>query len=560
MTSTSSFPDDIDDDTTLVLVDILFTLEDIISATNELSATSASGPDGFAALLLKKCASSLSDPLYQIYRKCMDCGVVPDSFKTSNITPIFKSGSKGAAVNYRPVALTSQLSKVVEKIVRSKMLNFLDKTGWLNNSQHGFRKGRSCVSQLIAHFETVIDHLGKGSIVDVIYLDFCKAFDKLDFNVLLSKVKQCGISGKLGRWLHSFITGRKQFVTVNGFASELSAVLSGVPQGSVLGPLLFLIMINDIDENVQNVFLSSFADDTRIGMAIRNSDDAKLLQEALDNVYSWARDNNMMLNSSKFELLHYDNKKNEPHMYLSSTGEFIVPSNSVKDLGVIMSNDCSFTSHIDEVISKVNKLVSWALRNFHCRSKLFILTIWKSILLPHLDYCSQLWSPLKVADINRLELVQKCFLKKMNCYDNVSYWDMLKDLGLYSMQRRRERYRVIYLWSILECLVPNPKPDQIFGKFHVRHGRTCNVPLIRCNGYQRALCSTFSVQSAQLFNCLPKGIRDLSDCTKDKFKNCLDEFLHTVPDESQITGYTLFKRAESNSIIDMINLSTYSTT
>ena len=558
ITSTSLFPDESLDNSCPVLCDILFTLEDIINSINDLSSNSASGPDGFAALLLKKCAHSLCIPLYQIYRTCMDSGVVPNSFKTSNITPIFKSGSKGLAVNYRPVALTSQLSKVFEKIVRGKMMTFLDENGWLNNTQHGFRKGRSCVSQLIAHFETVIDHLSKGFNVDVIYLDFCKAFDKLDFNVLLNKLKQCGMSGKLGRWLHSFLTGRKQFVTVNGFASELCAVLSGVPQGSVLGPLLFLIMINDIDENVQNAFLSSFADDTRIGMAIKSSDDARHLQEDLEKVYSWASDNNMMLNSTKFELLRYANKKCDDisFNYLSSTGNVIDPSDSVKDLGVIMSNDCSFTLHIDEVISKVNKMVSWALRNFKCRSKLFILTIWKVILLPHLDYCSQLWSPLKVMDINRLELVQKCFLKKMNCYDNVSYWDMLKDLGLYSMQRRRERYRIVYLWSVLECLVPNPKPNQIVGKFHPRHGRTCHVPLIRCNENQKTLCSSFSVRSAQLFNSLPREIRDLSNCSKDKFKNCLDKFLHAVPDEPQITGYTLFKRAESNSIIDMINLST----
>ena len=178
-------------------------------------------------------------------------------------------------------------------------------------------------------------------------------------------------------------------------------------------------------------------------------------------------------------------------------------------------------------------------------------------LLPHLDYCSQLWSPLKVADINRLELVQKCFLKKMNCYDNVSYWDMLKDLGFYSLQRRRERYRAIYLWSILECLVPNPKPNQIFGKFHPRHGRSCHVPLIRCNGHQKTLGSSFSVRSAQIFNSLPKELRDMLDCSKDEFKNCLDNFLRMVPDEPQITGYTSFKRAESNSIIDMVNLSSY---
>ena len=555
---TECFPD-VNEDDDAYISNISFTKEDIIKFINELCSTSACGPDGVATLLLKKCSQSLCNPLYLIYRKSLDSGTVPKSFKISNITPIFKSGNKGLAVNYRPVALTSQLSKVFEKIIRNRLLSFFDSNAILNDSQHGFRSGRSCVSQLIAHFEKVIEFLSQGSNVDVVYLDFSKAFDKLDFNILLAKLKKYGVAGKLGRWIHAFLTGRQQFVTVDGFVSALCEVFSGVPQGSVLGPLLFLIMINDIDENIKNAFLSSFADDTRMGMSIKSHDDVKTLQNDLDVVYQWAEDNNMILNSSKFELLQYGdkNKINTPYSYLSSIGKDIVPQDTVKDLGVQMSANCSFSCHIETVISRVNKMVSWALRNFACRSKTFILTIWKTILLPHLDYCSQLWSPSTVGDIKRLELVQKCFIKKMNSLEELSYWEILKELGLYSLQRRRERYRIIYLWSILENLVPNPKPGQIFGRFHQRHGRFCNVPVIENNVCKNIVLSSFAVHSGQLFNCLPKEIRDLSDCGKDTFKNCLDNFLKTVPDEPQISGYTKYKRAESNSLIDMVKFSSH---
>ena len=190
--------------------------------------------------------------------------------------------------------------------------------------------------------------------------------------------------------------------------------------------------------------------------------------------------------------------------------------------------------------------------NFECRSKLFILTIWKSILLPHLDYCSQLWSPSKAGDINRLELVQRCFIKKMNSFENLSYWETLEEIGLYSLQRRHERYRIIYLWSVLEDLVPNPKPGQIYGKFHVRHGRSCAVPIVKNNVCKSIISSSFSVRSGQLFNCLPKELRDMSNCSKETFKHCLDDFLRTVPDEPLISGYTQYRRAESNSLIDMV--------
>lgn len=535
--------------------DIAFTVEDVVEAILKLSISSASGPDGFACVLLENCVDSLSNPLYTIYRRCLDDGRVPKSFKMSCITPIFKSGSKGLPVNYRPVGLTSQLSKIFEKIVREHMLDFFKKKNVLNDTQHGFRKGRSCVSQLIQHFEKIIDYLEQGYNVDVVYLDFCKAFDKLDFNVLLTKLKNYGVGGKLGRWLYSFLVGREQCVMVDGFTSVVCAVLSGVPQGSVLGPLLFLVLINDIDENVKNAFLSSFADDTRVGMAVKNCEDVTNLQSDLDEVYKWADDNNMVLNSSKFELIKYGRKcfTDVPYTYLDSNQQAIDPTDNVKDLGVIMSSTALFSSHVENTITKVNKMVSWALRSFQSRSKDFILTVWKSIILPHLDYCSQLWNPFKAGEINCLELIQKCFICRISCFSEISYWDVLKDLELYSLQRRRERYRIIYLWSILEGLVPNPKPSQIYAKYNSRLGRTCAVPVVKQGPYQKLICSSFAVHAARLFNCLPKEIRSTTNCSKDAFKNCLDKYLKTVADEPQIRGYTAFRRANSNSLIDMIN-------
>ena len=322
-----------DESLTCTLCDFIFSVNDVKIAIKELLFNSAPGPDGVSAMLLKKCVCVLSHPLYLIYRACLDGGVVPKSFKIGNVTPLFKSGSRGLAVNYRPITLTSHLSKIFEKIVRNHILTFLEEHNMLNDSQHGFRRGRSCISQLIAHFENIIDQLEKGYNVDVVYLDFCKAFDKLVFNTLLSKLKQIGISGKLARWLHSFLTGRQQYVTVNGFRSFLFDVLSGVPQGSVLGPLLFIIFINDIDKEVVSSFLSSFADDTRISKGIKHQTDMRYLQEDLNKVYSWAEQNNMVLNTSKFERLQYG--KNEGVLQndiLTSSGEILLPQENVKDL------------------------------------------------------------------------------------------------------------------------------------------------------------------------------------------------------------------------------------
>ena len=534
------------------LTDFTFTVEDIVAAIMELSLNSAPGPDGFSSVLLRNCALVLAYPLFLIYRISLDSGVVPRSFKTGNVTPLFKSGSKGLAVNYRPITLTSHLSKVFEKIVRNHLLSYLESNGILNDVQHGFRKGRSCISQLISHFEKIIELLETGANVDVIYLHFSKVFDKLDFNTLLSKIKSCGISGKLGRWLHSFLTGRKQYVTVNGFSSFIWEILSGVPQGSVLGPLLFIIFINDIDSDIVSSFLSSFADDTRIGRSIRNLEDNTALQHDLDAVYAWSDRNNMVLNMSKFERLVYGKNKDSIFSLLTSAGEELQPQEDVKDLGIYMSANGNFSFHIENVLKKVKRLTSWALRNFVTRSVEFILTVWKSVILPHIDYGSQLWAPYKKGDIQSLEMTQRCFLKKAAAFCNMSYWDILKSVGLFSLQRRHERYRIIYLWCILEGLVPNPKPSHIYAKHHTRHGRTCHFPIVKSGPFQTMVYSSFSVQSALLFNSLPSEIRNLKNCQKSVFKSHLDNYLKTVPDEPQIVGYTACRRAESNSLLHMI--------
>ena len=181
----------------------------------------------------------------------MDSGTNPLLLKTANTVPIHKGGSRGLPKQYRPV-----------KVVRNHLVSYLQEHDLLNPCQHGFRSGRSCLSQLISHFDNILRILEDNDNVDVLYLDFSKAFDKVDHLITLKKLKALGISGKLGRWLQSFLTDRTQTVLVNGARSRSCHVKSGVPQGSVIGPLLFLVLIGDIDANVATSFVSSFADDT----------------------------------------------------------------------------------------------------------------------------------------------------------------------------------------------------------------------------------------------------------------------------------------------------------
>ena len=461
------------------------------------------------------------------------------------------------AANYRPVTLTSHLLKVFGKVVRNHLVNFLEENNKFNPSQHGFRIGRSCLSQLLSHYDRIISLLEKGLNVDTIYLDFSKAFDKVDHSLVLKKLSILGIRGKILQWIESFLTNRTQRVLVNGFLSEPAPVISGVPQGSVIGPLLFLILIGDIDENIASSFISSFADDTRLSRATSGVTDASALQTDLEKVYQWAVDNNMTFNAKKFEALRYgsDDVLKAVTSYTSPDGSIIPDKDHLRDLGVIMSADGSFTQHIHEMCQSARNMCSWILRTFKSRSSELMLTLWKSLVLPILDYCSQLWCPVKTGLIQEIEDIQKSFTRKIHCDHRGDYWERLNNLGLYSLQRRRERYRIIYTWKILENLVPNVGTNKIQSRTSIRNGRMCVVrlPLNSASTKVQGLVeASFAIHGGNLFNALPKSIRNLSNVDLPTFKRKLDGYLSSIADEPQSPGYTDRRRAASNSLMHMI--------
>ena len=293
------------DDTELVL-----TTDLIVEAISEIKLDSAPGPDGIPAVLLKRCASSLSVPIHLLWSESMSTGIVPQFYKTGYVSPLFKKGSRCNAANYRPVTLTSHVVKVYERVVRKHMIQHLETNNLLSGKQHGFRSNRSCLTQMLDHFDDIFEGFTQGLDTDSIYLDFEKAFDKVDLELLMLKLKRYGFHYKMLSWIQSFLSHRQQVVVVNGVHSDIARVLSGVPQGSVLGPLLFILFINDLEMVVSFSRVSFFADDTRVSKLIGCTEDCLSLQIDLENILEWSRQNNMKLHEQKFELLnHLHNKK-----------------------------------------------------------------------------------------------------------------------------------------------------------------------------------------------------------------------------------------------------------
>ena len=525
--------------------------EDFREAITSLSTNAAAGPDGFPAILLKKCKENLAKPLTLLWRKSLSDGVVPDKLKTALITPIHKGDSKSIAANYRPIALTSHLIKLFEKVLRKHIILHMNSNNLFNDSQHGFRSGRSCLSQLLEHFDTVLSILDDEMNADVVYLDFAKAFDKVDHNIVLRKISNLGIRDNVFKWLKAFLTNRFQSVVVNGAISDPQPVISGVPQGSVLGPVIFLILIGDIDEDIVNSIVKSFADDTRVTKAVGSVEDTNLLQSDLDKIYEWSNINNMLLNDIKFELLRYGinlQLKNETN-YQTPSKIQITTKNDVKDLGVIMSNTCLFKNQINKIIEKARNLIAWIFRTFKTRNHSAMTTLYKVLIIPVLEYCSVLWCPTSPGLIQMLEAIQWSFLRKFA--NGNDYWDCLLNMKIYSLERRRERYRIIYVWKILEGLVPNIN-DKVKATQSNRRGRHCSIPSINNTGKLDTIYrSSVAVHGAKLFNAMPRHIRDATSIPIEKFKKLLDSHLALVPDQPLLPGYTSRKQAISNSLLHM---------
>ena len=343
---------------------------------------------------------------------------------------------------------------------------------------------------------------------------------------------------------------------MEGRISALSPVISGVPQGTVLGPILFLLHTADIARGVSpNTRASSYVDDTRVSRTIISSDlDSKALQDDLASIYSWAEDVNMVFNSDKFECLRFwPGTAPKPEIkYTSPDGSLIEEKSYLRDLGVQIGTELTFSNHILNCVASANRLIGWALRTFRRRSTLVMMTIWKSLVQSKLDYCSQLWSPSDQLSISKLEGVAKSFTAQIAGLQDKDYWDRLEALKMYSQERRRERYQIIFIWKVLQGLVQG---YSVRTKQSSRRGRQLEIPSYQRQApaaVRKARESSLSVKGARLFNLLPQDLRDTCTGTVEQFKAKLDGWLALVPDQPTIPGRQ--RAAITNSLVDQVAL------
>ena len=479
--------------------------------------------------------------LTNILQSSLEAGTIPDGLKLAFICPIKKpSGSRERASSWRPISLTSHLVKTWERVIRKSLVNFLEVNNKMDPNQHGSRQNRSCLSQLLEHHDEILKMIEEGSNVDVIYSDFEKAYDKIDHKVLVFKMeKQFKIKGKMLKWLTTFLENRKQQVVIEGRKSKVSKVVSGSVQGSVMGPVLFLMYVKDLSKNI-TANTKIFVDDAKIKNKIETEDDVNEMQDNINKLFEWENTNKMKCNGAKFQVLRYgyNQEIKENTVYFTNEMEDVIEQfDNLRDLGVIMTDDAKFSKHIDKVVKQVRQKVGWILRTFESRKAYFLKQLWQSLAQCLVDYSSQLYMPEgNSCDMMRIEKLFYDFTAKIPEVREKNYWERLKHLKMYSQQRRMERYRCIYIWKCLEGKVP--PCGVVAAPENLRLGRRVAVPGLRPGGRRAAQTlreQSFTINGARLFNCLPKHLRDLTK-DQDQFKAALDQHLMGIPDQPRMAG------------------------
>ena len=536
-------------------------------ALDKLPPNAAPGPDGLPTLLLKQLKFEIAPALTAAFSKSLENGEIPEAFLVAFIKPIKKPKKpQGDPAAYRPVSLTSNLAKVLEHMIKIQLQKFLENDNVLNPAQHGFRPNRSCISQLLEHYDDVMRNLEEGKICDVIYLDFAKAFDSVDRFILAKELKKLGIQNQAATWLFKFLDGRTQRVIAENEISSPEDVTSGVPQGTVLGPQLFLVIINSLSEEDLKSRISMFADDTRVGFGITTEDDILSLQLDLDKIFNWQKDHNMKFNEDKFELVrhgnHFRNTISIPRgQYWTEDGSQIKLSSSVRDLGIQISEDSDFALQISKVCKDARGKANWIFRMFYSRDVSFLQLMWKVYIQPIMDYGSQIWAPSRQMEIRQLEEVFKNYSSRaqQDNREKFDFWDRIRRYGLRSQQRRAERFRVICIWKILESISPNCGITWTTSEIV---GRYCNVfrsPHYSTDKIKTLRSHSFQARGPEIFNSLPFNLRSMTGCSLNTFKNKLDNFLNWIPDTPLAQKYhpiplDWYSAKPSNSIVDWIKL------
>lgn len=496
------------------------TINDVKNTIQKLDLNKNGGPDGIPNFFLRQVCEQLASPLALIFNKSLSCSEFPSAFKTSISTPIYKKGDESCVSNYRQVCMANSISIVFEKIMNKYLTSLVENQ--LTPNQHGFIKNKSTNTNLIEYVSRVSSALDEGFEIHTIYTDFCKAFDTVDHDILLSKLQAIGLNDSLLLWLKSYLLNRLVCVSFNGHKSLPFEPSSGVPQGSVLGPLLFNIFINDISHIFENDHLL-LADDLKIFRKIRSSNDIPRLQADIDKLHEWTVVNNLKLNTDKCYAMSFSNKVNPTPTNYNINGTPLVEVTKMKDLGVTFDKKLKFDDHVNSIVKKSYSMLGFVMRTASKFNDLSCVNfLYNSLVRSRLEYNTAVWNPYQSTYKSKIERVQRKYTRLLFYklqYEPLSYTQRLQVLNMPELERRREYFDACLIHRIVhdQNMVSSNRPVIRVSRFSSRFGQMFN-PLVPRTDY--GLHRNPSMRTQLLYNRKYTDI-DMLNLNKVQFQSVI---------------------------------------
>ena len=499
-----------------------------------ISGNPSPGEDQISLKMLKATFSSVSLPLTIIFNSSINVNIFPADFKNSLIIPIPKTSPPSPVPSkYRPISLLSIPSKLLERLVFNYLLDICLSNNLISDSQFGFLPQRSTESALLSALTPIYSALDDSSSVCCVFFDLSKAFDSVPHRPLLNKLSSLPIPSSLISWLHSYLCNRSQQVVVDSTFSSKCNVLSGVPQGSILGPLLFILYINDLTliDLPSSATLTLYADDILLTLTLSNTSPTSLVQTSIDSISTWISSNFLSLNITKTQYMLISRKSPKlPPLPLHVNHQPISSTSSYKYLGILISSSLSWSPHINSICKKVRKLSAVIFRSFYPHaSPSTLLKLYKSLIFPHFTYCSSLWDPPPGSvDAALLERTQRFALRVCSRDWKAGSDILLTRLSLFPLSTHRSISKLIFLYKIIHNLIHLPNLFKLFKfkgppNYSIRSfdHLTFNPPFCKTH----ATAVSFLPSVIKLWNSLPICIR--SSQSLSNFKVDLFQFFST---------------------------------
>ena len=433
--------------------------EEFITAFKSLKSNKATGYDDISSNVIKNIYEEIKIPLMHVFNKSLQQGIFPDKLNIAKLIPVFKSGEESHVNNYRPISILPTFSKLLERIVYNRLYTHLTKNNLLYNKQFGFQPKCSTDQAILHLIDELSDAFDKKQYIIGVFVDLSKAFDTVDHNILLTKIKYYGITNTSHKWLSSYLNNRKQYVSYDKNSTDKRTVLCGVPQGSILGSLLFLLYINDLSKASSILSPIMFADDTNLFYSHHIKTIFTTVNNELKNIHEWFKANKLSLNNTKtkYSFFHTSQRKNDiplrlPKLHINNTE--IKREISIKFLGVLLDENRTWKPHIETIKNKISKNIGIMYKARNILNKKCLTQIYFSFIHSYINYANIAWGSTHKSKLIPI-LRQQKHASRIIFFKETHARPLMKDLNALNIFQMNILQNLIFMYKVKNNTIPS---------------------------------------------------------------------------------------------------------